>query len=133
MLICYYHIIVFVYSSFNQFSENLVLFFLDHLQKLEDMFDLWHDDLLVIILCQFATDGQLIGTFHRLIEITTQPCQILLILLIESCHVVQRLNSANSVDVIELPDSVPDHRAYIIVIGCFLLEESILLRRQPKP
>lgn len=131
MVIRYYAITILRYSPFYQFGDYLALFVLDLFQELEDVCDLWHDDLLEIILCQFAADGQFIGPLHRLIEIASEPSKVLLVLPEQGGHLVQRLDSAYSAKVVELPDCISDHRADILIIGCLLLEEGILLGGQP--
>ena len=116
-----------------QFLEYLVLLILDLLQEIEKVGELWYDDILIIALSEFAADGEFVGPLHRLVEVAAEPCQILLILTIESGHLCQRLNLAHCTNIVELSDSISDHCTDGRIVRCLFLEESILLWRKPNP
>ncbi len=118
-------------SHTDEFLHNPVLLILYPLQISKDVSDLRQDDSVVVILAKFATDGELVGTVHRLIEVATQPCQILLVFPVEGCHLIQRLNSAYGADVIELADSITNHCADILIVGCFPLKQRVLFESEP--
>ena len=57
----------------NQFADDGVLLVLDLLQKGEDVGHLGQDDPVVVVLAEFAADGEFVGTLHRLVEVASQP------------------------------------------------------------
>ena len=110
-----------------------MLLILDLLQEVEEVGELRYDDILIITLGEFAADGELIGSLHRLVEVAAKPRQILLILPIERSHLGQGFDFSLCADVVELSDGIPDHCADGLIVGCLFLEKSILLRRKPNP
>ena len=50
-----------------------MLLVLDLLQEGEDVADLGKDDPVVVVLAEFAADGEFVGTLHRLVEVASQP------------------------------------------------------------
>ena len=115
---------------FNEFLNYLLLLSFDVFEEGEYMSYLGQDDLIVIVLAQFVANGEFVGSLHRLVEITTKPAEILLILTKECCHIIQRLHTPDSSNVIELPDSISDHRTHVVITRCFALKELILFRSQ---
>ena len=65
---------------FDEFLDYQLLFGLDVFEEGEYMSYLGQDDLIVIVLAQFVANGEFVGSLHRLVEITTKPAEILLIL-----------------------------------------------------
>ena len=116
---------------FDEFQGNLMLLILDVFEEGEYLPDLWQDDLIVILLAQFVTDGEFVGSLHRLVEVATQPTEILLILTEEGGHFVQGLHASDSADVVELTDGIANHRTHVAVAFCLVQEEVVLLWSQP--
>ena len=114
--------------GFDEFQGNLMLLVLDVFEEGEYLPDLGQDDLIVILLAQFMTDGEFVGSLHRLVEVATQPAEILLILAEEGGHFVQGLHASDSADVVELTDGIANHRTHVAVAFCLALEEVVLFR-----
>ena len=67
-------------GMFDEFLNYLLLLSLNVFEKGEDVTYLGQYDLIVILLTQFVTDSEFVGSLHRLVEITTKPAEILLVL-----------------------------------------------------
>ena len=115
----------------DEFLNYLLLLSLDVFEKGEDVTYLGKYDLVVILLTQLMTNGEFVGTLHRLVEITTKPAEILLVLAEEFCHFIQGLHTSDSADIVELPDSIANHRTHVMITRCLSLEEFMLFRSQP--
>ena len=115
----------------DEFLNYLLLLSLDFFEEGEYMTYLGQDDLIVILLTQFVTYGEFVGSLHRLVEITTKPAEILLVLAEECCHFIQGLHTSDCADIVELPDSIAYHRTHVVITRCFILEEFMLFRSQP--
>ena len=70
---------------------------------------------------------QVRSPLHSLVEVAAKPCQVLLILSIESCHFGQCLNLTYRADVVELSDGIPYHSTDSRIVSCLFLEKGILL------
>ena len=113
---------------FDEFLDYQLLFGLDVFEEGEYMSYLWQDDLIVILLPQFMADSEFIGSLHRLVEVSTKPAEILLILAEEYCHFVKSLQTTDGSEVIELSDGIANHCTHVAVAFGFASEEVILFR-----
>ena len=113
---------------FDEFLDYQLLFGLNVFEEGEDVMYLRKDDLIVILLAQFVTDGEFVGSLHRLVEIATQPAEILLILAEEGGHFVKCLHASDGAKVVELTDGIANHRTHVAVAFCLALEEVVLFR-----
>ena len=107
---------------FNEFKDYLLLLSLNVFKKGENVTYLGQYDLIVIFLTQFVTDGEFVGSLHRLVEITTKPTEILLVLTEKFSHVIQCLHTSDCADIVELPDSIANHCTHVVISRCLTLE-----------
>lgn len=103
---------------FDDLLDYQLLFGFDVFEEGEYMTYLGQDDLIVILLTQFVTYGEFVGSLHRLVEVATKPAKILLVLAKEFCHVIQGLHTSDCADVVELPDCITDHRTHVVITRC---------------
>ena len=94
--------------------------------------NLWIEHLLKELRSEFLTDGEFIGSFDSLVEVSTKPGEFLLVLSIEGGHLVQSLDAALCGGVIELLHGIANHCADGLVTGSLTSEEGFLVGLQVK-
>ena len=112
---------------------NVMLFPLYRIYEFLNFCNLRVEHLLEELRGEFLTDGEFIGSLHRLVEVAAKPAEVLLELHVKGGHLVQSIDLTDSCRVIELLHGIPNHCADGGVTGCFALKQGFFFGREPNP
>ncbi len=92
-------------------------FILHLLDEFVDLLCLWKQHIIKVALRKFSGYSKLVRSLHLLIEVAAHPTEILLVFAEELHRLSQDFYFPYSRRIIELLDSITDHRADVTLIG----------------